>query len=358
MPDNSFLLAEIGALRTPDPALTARAQDRLDALTKPRGSLGRLEEIASKLFAIQGGGPLQTRPARVYTIAGDHGVVAEGVASSPQEVTRLMLQNFLRGGAGINALCAAAGAELRVVDAGTMGPEFAPHPLLIRAKIAPGTRNIAQGPAMSKKECLAALALGLRLAEEARADGVRVLGTGEMGIGNTTPSSALFCACMGFSPAEMTGAGAGLSPAGLAHKKEVITRSLSVNAGALRTGDPIDLLAALGGFEIAALTGLIIGGTARRMAVVIDGFISTAAFVLAQSLAPAVRSCCFFSHCSAETGHGKVLERLGEKALLDLGLRLGEGTGAALGMQLLEASARMFNEMASFDDAGICLDPV
>jgi len=291
----------------------------------------------------------------MFTIAGDHGVVAEGVAASPKEVTILMVLNFLRGGAGVNCLCEAAGADIRVVDAGVDAEPFQPHPRLIDAKIARGTANMAKGPAMTPEQCVRALQLGIDLAETAHKDGIRVLGTGEMGIGNTTSSSALFCAYLGFSALDMTGMGAGIPPAGLGHKTKIIQQSLNVNREAVAGGDPIAVLAALGGFEIAALAGLIIGGAARNMAVMIDGFIATAAYVAAAQLAPAVRDYCFFCHGSAEAGHGKALEALGQKPLLDLGMRLGEGTGAALGFTLLDGAARIYNDMATFESAGIFL---
>jgi nicotinate-nucleotide--dimethylbenzimidazole phosphoribosyltransferase len=291
----------------------------------------------------------------MVTIAADHGVVKEGVAANPKEVTALMVLNFLRGGAGINCLCAAAGADLLVVDAGVDAEPFQPHPRLIRAKIARGTANMAKGPAMTRGQCVKALQLGIGLAEAALRDGVRVLGCGEMGIGNTTPSSALFCAYLGFSAADMTGAGAGLPPAGLGHKMKIIQQALDVNRKAVAKGEPLAVLAALGGFEIASLAGLIIGGAKRSLAVMIDGFIATAAYVAAAGLAPAVRDYCFFCHGSAEEGHGRVLEALGQKPLLDLGMRLGEGTGAALGFSLLDAAARIYNDMATFESAGIAL---
>lgn len=351
-----FLCRELDSILPADPALKLEAQRRLDNLTKPVGSLGRLEEMAVKLYSIQGKRPLAAKPARMLTIAADHGVVREGVASSPQAVTMLMVQNFLAGGAAVNALCEASGAELRVVDAGAAGEIGGEHKLLVKAKIAPGTANMAEGPAMSRQECLAALKLGTELAESARNDGVRVLGTGEMGIGNTTASSALLCAYMGFSAKDMTGMGAGAPSAGLEHKSRVIAKALEVNRAAAESKDPVSVLAALGGFEIAALAGLILGGAARRMAVIVDGFIATAAYVAAWKTAPAVRDYCFFSHGSAEAGHAKALAALGEKPLLDLGMRLGEGTGAALGFMLLHAAASVFNNMATFADAGIDLE--
>lgn len=351
-----LLEGEVAAVIPVDSALKQQAQRHLDNLTKPVGSLGRLEELAVKLFAIQTKTPLAAKPARMVTVAADHGVVAEGVASSPQAVTLLMVRNFLSGGAAINNLCAVAGADLRIVDAGVAQAVGADHPLLVKANIAPGTANMAEGPAMSMEQCLRALELGVELAEAARKDGVRVLGTGEMGIGNTTASSALLCAYMGFSAEEMTGMGAGEPGAGLAHKSRVIAKALEANAEAIRSRNAVAILAAVGGLEIATLAGLIIGGAARRMAVVIDGFISTAAYVAARQIAPAVADYCFFSHASAEAGHVRVLEKMGECALFDLGMRLGEGTGAALGFMLLEAAAKIFNDMATFEKAGIDLN--
>jgi nicotinate-nucleotide--dimethylbenzimidazole phosphoribosyltransferase len=243
---------------------------------------------------------------------------------------------------------------LRVVDLG-VAADLPESPMLIRAKIARGSANLARGPAMSLEECHAALATGIRLAHAAEEEGVRVLGTGEMGIGNTTPSSALFCAYLGFSPEDMTGMGAGVPSAGLDHKTAVIRRALALHEEVARGRDGVAILAALGGLEIAALAGLILGGAAAGLIVVIDGFIATAAYVAAQSIAPAVREYCVCAHASAESGHAAVLTRLGEKPLLDLGLRLGEGSGAALGFTLLQAAAAIFNTMATFDDAGIRL---
>lgn len=349
-----FLVEECSRITPLAPEAIAKAQAHLDSLAKPLGSLGRLEDAACRLYAAQGSAPA-ARPARMFTIAGDHGVVDEGIAFTPKEVTVLMVENFLQGGAAINALCLSAGVELLVVDAGVAGPAFAPHPMMINARIAEGTANIATGPAMTEEQCAKALQLGIDLAEQAKKDGVVVLGTGEMGIGNTTPSSALFCAYFGFSPEEMTGMGAGVPAKGLAHKTAVIGKALEANSAATAGGNPFKILAALGGLEIAALAGLIIGGAARRQAVVIDGFIATAAYAAASRMAPAVRDYCFFSHGSAEAGHGRVLAHLGEKPLLDLGMRLGEGTGAAVAMQLLKAAVDAYNNMATLDSLGIRL---
>jgi nicotinate-nucleotide--dimethylbenzimidazole phosphoribosyltransferase len=352
LPDRE-LQRECAAVVPVNPELEKKAQAYLDSLSKPPGSLGRLEELARRLYAVQERMPLAARPARLFTIAADHGVVEEGVAANPAEVTALMLRNFLGGGAAINSLCASAGVELCVVNAGIREPCVFAHELFINAGIASGTANMAKGPAMNAEQCVKALRLGVTLAERARSDGVRVLGTGEMGIGNTTASSALFCAYFGFGAEEMTGMGAGAPAGGLAHKARVIARALEANAGAVASADPFAILAALGGLEIAALAGLILGGAARRMAVMIDGFIATAAYTAAWKMAPAVRGYCFFSHGSAERGHTQVLRRLEERPLFDLDLRLGEGTGAALGLFLLEAAAQTYNNMATLHTAGI-----
>ena len=341
------------AIQRPDPALDAQAAAHLDNLTKPLGSLGRLEDAARQLFCIQQRAPLAARPACMFTIAGDHGVVDEGVASAPQAVTVQMVYNFMNNGAAINALCASSGVDLRIVDAGVAGHTFPAHPLFIDKKVGNGTANLARQAAMSVEDCAKAVKAGMELAEFAAAHGYRAVGTGEMGIGNTTPSSALFCAYLGFGAGEMTGAGAGIPPAGLEHKTAIIRQALHTHSKVIAQGEPFAILAALGGYEIAALTGLILGAAARRLAVMIDGFIATAAFTAALQISPAVEAYCFFSHGSAEAGHGLALQRLGKKPLLDLGMRLGEGTGAALGLFLLEAAANAYNSMATFADAGV-----
>ncbi|MGE4504778.1 MAG: nicotinate-nucleotide--dimethylbenzimidazole phosphoribosyltransferase [Desulfovibrionaceae bacterium] len=343
----------IRAIRPVDPALAAPGQARLDDLTKPKGSLGRLEELALKLYMIQGGTLPEPDPARCYTIAGDHGVVAEGVSLYPQEVTRQMVANFLGGGAAINTLTATAGAEIFVVDAGSAGGEYDEHPMLIRAKVAEGTANLAQGPAMTTEECVRALLLGVRLADEARADGVRTLLTGDMGIGNTTPSTALYCAYLGLEPEEMTGPGTGLDARGVASKAQVIRRGLAANAGAVESGDALAVLAALGGLEIAALAGLVLGGAKNGQLVLVDGFISTAAYLAAWKLCPAVADYAVLSHASAETGHKRAVAAMGLSPLLDLGMRLGEGTGAAVALMVVRAACDAMRSMATFSEAGV-----
>lgn len=346
--------AAIQAIAPVDTTFIPAGQTHLDDLTKPKGSLGRLEEIALRLFCIQNGKrPLAADPARIYTIAGDHGVTSEGVSLFPQEVTRQMVLNFLNEGAGINVLANTVGADLVVVDAGSCGGAFPEHPKLIQRKVAQGTDNIANGPAMSRENSLKALLLGIELADIAAAEGYRTVATGEMGISNTTPATALYSAYLDIDPADITGAGTGLDSKGIAHKTNVITRSLKANSAAIESGDPVEVLAALGGYEIAALAGLILGAAKNEQVVLVDGFISTAAYTAAAAICPHVEDYAFFSHASAEQGHRKILSALGIKPMHDLGLRLGEGTGAALTLFLLRAACNIFNDMATFSAAGV-----
>lgn len=343
----------IAAIVPVDQVLAPAAQAHLDNLTKPRGSLGRLEELALRLVLVQNGAAPASDPARIYTIAGDHGVAAEGVSLFPQEVTRQMVLNFATGGAGINVLARTNGIDLKVVDAGCLGGEFPSHPNLIQRKVAQGTANLAQGPAMTEDQCVAALLLGADLADQAAAEGFRSVGTGDMGIANTTPSTALFCAFLGLDPLDITGPGTGLAPAAVKLKAEVIRKGLAANAEAVASGDALRILSALGGLEIAALAGLILGAAKNRMAVAVDGFISTAAYVSAWKLAPAVADYAFFSHASAEPGYAKIMAAMGSQPLLHLGMRLGEGTGSALALTVLRSACAIYNEMASFASAGV-----
>lgn len=343
----------LAAVQPVDATLAARGQAHLDDLTKPRGSLGRLEEVALRLYLIAGGSKPGIDPARIFTIAGDHGVAAEGVSLFPQEVSRQMVLNFVNGGAGINVLARTAGIGLSVVDAGTMGGTYPEHPALIQRKVRPGTDNLAVGPAMSSEDCTRALELGIDLAHMAADEGCRAVGTGDMGIANTTPSTALFCAYLGLDPEHITGPGTGLPADGVRHKIGVIRRGLEANQAAVVSGDPLRILASLGGLEIAALAGLIIGAAGRRMAVAVDGFISTAAYVSAWKLCPAVADYCFLSHASAEPGYASIMRTLKADPLLHLGLRLGEGTGAAMALFVMRSAAAIFNEMATFSGAGV-----
>lgn len=343
----------VDAVEPLDMTLVETGQAHLDNLTKPQGSLGRLEDLALQMYLIRNGEPPQADPMRIYTVAGDHGVNAEGVSLFPQEVTRQMVLNFLGGGAGINVLAKTAGAQLYVVDAGSCGGAYDEHPNLIQEKVAPGTANLAEGPAMTDDECHKALMLGISLADRAHAEGVTVLGTGDMGISNTTPSTALYCAYLGLDPEVMTGPGTGLDKDGVASKANVIRKGLAANSDAVDSGDPVRILAALGGLEIATLAGLIIGGAKNRQLVCVDGFISTAAYAAAWKTCPTVKDYCVISHASAEPGHASAVDAMDLSPLLDLGFRLGEGTGAACAMYLVRSAADMYNHMATFADAGV-----
>lgn len=344
-------LAEISPLNS---SLVKKAMQRIDSLAKPQGSLGRLEELAAKLFAIKCGQvPLSAGPARVVTIAADHGVAAHGVSATPVPVTRLQVRNFLRGKGGISVLTMCNGIEHQIVDVGMLGDDLPGYPKLIRKKIRQGSRDISQGPAMTHEECLAALDVGIDLARQAQRDGIQALGVGEMGIGNTTPSTAIFAALYGLDPAAIVGPGAGLPKEKLQYKTRIIKKALAANAQAVASGKAFEILSSLGGLEIAALSGLMLGAAACRIPLMLDGFISTAAYAVALAMAPSLKGYCFFGHASAEPGHAIIMEHLGERALLQLDLRLGEGTGAALALVVLRSAAAMYNDMATLEEAGI-----
>ena len=333
-----------------DEGFMQQAQGRLDQLTKPLGSLGRLEALAKQLVGIR----RQPRPPVagkvIITMAADHGVAAEGVSAYPQAVTAQMVANFLRGGAGINVLARHAGARVVVVDMG-VAAALAPHPDLISRKIRAGTSNFAHGPAMTREEASAAIAAGCEIARREIERGADLVGAGDMGIGNTTSSSAIVAAMTGLPVERVTGHGTGVDDVTRARKITVIQRALEQLQP--DPADPLDVLAKVGGFEIAGLAGVILGSAGAHRPVVIDGFISGAAALIASGIAPNVRGYLIASHRSQEPGHHLVLEHLGIEPLLDLGLRLGEGTGAALAMPLIEAAARVLNEMATFEEAGV-----
>lgn len=346
----STLKQTLESVRPADRSLAPAIQAHLDDLTKPQGSLGRLEEIAMRYGLATG----TTRPGpakcRIYCFAGDHGVADEGVSAFPKEVTPQMVFNMLSGGAAVNVFSRHVGAELKIVDMG-VDTEFVDAPGLLRHKVARGTANLAQGPAMTLAQTTQALETGIALAAQAADDGVTLLGTGEMGIANTTPATALFAAFLGLAPADITGRGTGVDDARLKHKIAVIEKGLAVNRAALT--DPLATLAALGGFEIAGITGLVLGAAARKIPVVVDGFISTAGALAAIKLKPAAADYLFFSHLSEEAGHRVIMKTLGIKPILDLGMRLGEGTGAALAMTLINAALKMSTEMATFSSARV-----
>jgi len=327
-----------------------QAQTRQDSLTKPQGSLGRLEELAVKVAGIQGTAQPRIRDKVIVTMAGDHGVAAEGVSLFPQEVTAQMVYNFLRGGAGINVLARHVGARVVVVDMG-VAADLEPHPELLVKKVAYGTKNMTQGPAMSREEAIRAIEAGIEIVESELSRGMDIVGTGDMGIGNTTPSSAIVAALTGAPVADVTGRGTGIGDEQWAHKVETIERALALNRP--DPADPLDVLARVGGLEIGGIAGVILGAAAHRLPVVIDGFISGAGALIAAELAPQVKDYLIAAHLSVEQGHRLVLERLGLTPLLNLNMRLGEGTGAALGISLVEAAVKILNEMATFAEAGV-----
>ncbi|OGK78414.1 MAG: nicotinate-nucleotide--dimethylbenzimidazole phosphoribosyltransferase [Candidatus Rokubacteria bacterium GWC2_70_16] len=334
----------------PDPAVGLLAQQRLDQLTKPPGSLGRLEELARLICLITGRCPARIEAPVIFTLAGDHGVVAEGVSAYPQVVTSQMVENFLRGGAAVNVLARHAGARVVVADFGVAAPLEA-HAGLAARKIAAGTRNITKGPAMTREQAVAAVEAGAALVEAEAARGADLVGTGEMGIGNTTAASAVVAALTGGRPEEVTGLGTGIDGEGWRRKVSAVARALEVNRP--DPGDGLDVLARVGGFEIAGLAGVILAGAAHRVPVVLDGFIAGAAALAAVTLKPAAREYLLASHRSVEPGHRHVLEALGLEPYLDLGMRLGEGTGAALCISLARAALSVLSDMATFKSAGV-----
>jgi nicotinate-nucleotide--dimethylbenzimidazole phosphoribosyltransferase len=334
-----------------DGSLTAQVQARLDTLTKPRGSLGRLEELALRCALITGRPHPRVDKKVLFLCCADHGVCEEGVSAYPREVTAQMVYNFLRGGAAITVLARQLGISVRIVDMG-VDHDFDSHLSgLIHRKIGRGTANFARGPAMSAAAAMRAIETGIELARDAVHDGAQILGIGEMGIGNTTAATALLAALGDFAPEELTGVGTGVDEATRQRKIAVIRQALARNLP--RSTDPLGCLARVGGYEIAGMVGICLAGAALRVPVVIDGFIATAAAWMAYALQPAVKEYCIFAHLSAEQGHARVLDVLRVRPLLDLSMRLGEGAGAALGMSLVEASVRLLNEMATFAEAGV-----
>ena len=337
-------------IRPPDRDAAGRARRRQARLTKPPGSLGVLERLSVRLAGIYGAERPTVNGKTVIVAAGDHGVVAQGVTAYPQAVTAQMVSNFLAGGAAVSVMARRAGVRLRVVDAG-VAAGLAPHPDLTTLRIGNGTGDISRGPAMSRAQAERCLLEGASLAAEEVEAGADLIGTGEMGIGNTTSSSAIVAALTGEPPERTTGAGTGRTPVELAHKVQVVAQALAVNRP--RASDPIDVLAKVGGFEIGVLAGVILGAASARRPVVVDGFISGAAALIATALAPEVRGYLVAAHRSAERGHRVVLRHLGLRPLLDLGMRLGEGTGAVLAMGLVEAAAACLSEMAMFEEAQV-----
>lgn len=339
-------IAQIGDLNE---AVMAEIAEHQRQLTKPPGSLGVLEELAIRLGGITGEKFPNINPKAIVVMAGDHGVTTEKISAYPAEVTPQMALNFARGGAAINVLARQAGARVMVVDVGIAAP--VEHEAILSRKVRPGTANMAAGPAMSREEAVQTLEVGIMVAEDLSKEGYQILATGEMGIGNTTASSAIMAAFLGIPAREVTGRGTGIDPAAVLHKAQVIDRALVLNQP--DPADPLDVLAKVGGLEIGALAGLILGAAARRKPIVIDGFISTTAALIAVKLAPKSLPFIIASHCSAEKAHRKLLNYLQLKPVLELEMRLGEGTGAVLAFHLIEAAVRINREMATFASAGV-----
>ncbi|MCC6446479.1 MAG: nicotinate-nucleotide--dimethylbenzimidazole phosphoribosyltransferase [Armatimonadetes bacterium] len=347
----------IGAIGPLDRPAMEAAQARQNSLTKPPGSLGRLEEISIRVAGITG----KARPccdrAAVITMAGDHGIAAEGVSAYPQEVTGQMVRNFLGGGAAINVLARHAGAKVIVVDVGVaadlsdLAACAGPSIRFVTAKVRPGTANFARQPAMTPEETMAAIEVGVRVLEEELAGGLDIVAVGEMGIGNTTPGSALTAIFTGKPAAEVTGYGTGVSPEGLKRKAAVIEQAIALHRP--DPADPLGALAKVGGLEIAAMAGAMMAAAAHRVPVLADGFISSAAALTACRLCPAARHYLFIGHKSQEAGHRAIIEALDMQPVLDMGLRLGEGTGAVLALSLVQAAVKILDEMATFADAGV-----
>jgi nicotinate-nucleotide--dimethylbenzimidazole phosphoribosyltransferase len=329
-----------------DPSLSSLVEDHWDSLTKPRGSLGKLERLYLHYALIANRPDPLVEAKGLFIFCGDHGVVDEGVSAYPQEVTRQMVHNFLAGGAAICVLCRHFGIEPVVVDMGVKGDEI---PGTVNLKVAPGTVNFVRAPAMSRRQAIEAIEAGIELAIEASGR-FHVVGIGEMGIGNTTSAAALFSAFSGRDAIHTVGAGTGVDEAGLARKRLAVQEALLLHRDAT---DPIAILAAYGGFEIAAMAGFLLGAAAERLPVVVDGFISSSAALVARALAPDSLDVALFSHRSAERAHALMLDFLGVEPQFDLDLRLGEGTGAALAINLLETAWRLYTEMASFSSAGV-----
>jgi nicotinate-nucleotide--dimethylbenzimidazole phosphoribosyltransferase len=345
-----FLDETLKQIRPLDRSSERAAQERLDSLTKPHGSLGTLEQMARHIAVIQAKVPPRLGRKLLFIFAADHGIAQEGVSAYPQQVTAQMTYNFLNGGAAINVMARHHGVDTQVVDVG-VDYEFAAPRGLRSCKVRRGTANFACGPAMTREEATRSVNLGIQLAREAAEENIFLLGAGDMGIGNTSSAAAILCALTGATPGAAVGRGTGIDDAALERKLAAIGKGLALNRP--DANDPLDVLTKVGGLEIAAITGVILGAAAFRMPMVLDGFISGAAALLAQRFCRHVRDVLFASHLSAEKGHGLMLDELKLAPVLNLGMRLGEGTGACLLMGLMETAVRIMGEMATFQSAGV-----
>ena len=350
MNSKALLASTLEAIVPVDHTWIERARRRQKELTKPEGSLGRLEEIANRLCGIQNTLTPSAANPQILLFAADHGVCAEGISAFPQSVTAQMVLNFLRGGAAINTLARANEINLRIVDVGVESP-LPESPALIQRRIGNGTRNLARHPAMTRREAIDAIAVGIELTQEAAREGSGVVGIGEMGIGNTTSAAAITAALTRRPAVDVVGRGTGIDDITLARKIDVVTRAVSLHRP--QNHDAIDILSTLGGFEIAAMCGVCIAAASLNILVIVDGFISTSAAALATRVHPDIREYLLAAHRSRESGHGALLELINDEPLLDLGMRLGEGTGAALGIGIIRSAVAAFNEMSTFADASV-----
>ena len=340
----------ISAIQPLNQATMDEARNRQNLLTKPPGSLGKLETISIQMAGITGNAVPSINHKVVITMAGDHGVVAEGISAYPAEVTTQMVLNFLAGGAAINVLAEHVGARVVIVDMG-VAAEFDDHPNLARKKVAPGTNNIAREQAMSEDQAHQCIQAGIEIFEAEYSKGADILITGDMGIGNTTPSAAIACAITGINPSLIVGRGTGIDDQGLERKIETVKSALAINKP--DSNDGFDILMKVGGFEIGGLVGTILAAASHQVPIVIDGFISTAAAMIAVTISPLARHYLFSAHRSQELGHQVMLAWLELDPLLSLHLRLGEGTGAALAVGLIDAACKILSEMATFEEAGV-----
>lgn len=347
---SDLLDTTIGNIKAMDNNSMSMAKARQDTLTKPAGSLGRLEELSIQLAGIQGRPQPQIKQKAIIVMVADHGVVAEGTSAYPREVTAQMVLNFVRGGAAINVISRQIGARVEVVDIG-IDADTASFKGIVHRKIAPGTQNMCRGPAMTLEQAGQAIDAGIEIVTAEINKGLDIVGTGDMGIGNTTASSAICAVMTGKTASEVTGRGTGLDDKQLQHKVEIINRALSVNKP--EAAKPLEVLAKVGGLEIGGLAGVMLGAASHRIPVMIDGFISGAAALIAAGLCPQCKEYMIAGHVSVEPGHKFVLEYLGLNPLVNLNMRLGEGTGGALGISLAETSCRILSEMATFAEAGV-----
>ena len=352
--DNSLLQRVIEEVPSPDPGWLATARSHLDSLTKPLGSLGMLEDIAAQVVAIQQNAVPHTARKAIYVFAADHGVTEAGVSAYPKEVTRQMVLNFATGGAAINVIARHAAAEMVVVDVG-VDADLSSLPGVLHKKVRRGTRNMLHEPAMTEAEMLQALEVGIELAEEAKRGGIEILAVGEMGIGNSTAASAITAALTGSAPSLVTGNGTGVQGTTLENKRAVIEATLTrhgFNPG-VPASDPLRVLCCVGGFEVAAMAGMMLNCARRPILMVVDGFIATSAAAIACALQPRLRESLFAGHQSHEPGHRVLLEHLDLRPILQLNMRLGEGTGAALAFHIIETAVMLYNQMATFTSAQI-----